>query len=445
MHNVTTLPHLIDLINPKMGEKLSLIYNNATKLGSFVALTAALLCLDPLSAAAQTQANGANPVAAQRGSKAPSYRLPGSDRHAYNYDAKPQIQGYAQIVWDSYSASLADAQRLRTAIEAFLANPNDDTLSHARNAWINARRTWEQTEAFRFYDGPIDVADIETKEPGREGQLDGWPIDPAAIDQVEGNPTSGIINDMKLAMTRRTLLDRQKAAQGRAVTTGWHAIEFLLWGEPQYAGVPGDRPPTDYLAGQPNNDRRRAYLKLTTDLLIEDIRYLVDSWLPKSAGNYAHTFQLINQREALGRLLNGIALLAGNELATKRLAAALDGGNPKAVTSRFSAASYDDFVFALRGIRNVWIGDYGDDSQPSLALLMQRVDPILAQRILHALNHAEAAIAALQTPLERETLPAPSNAPARQAAERAIADLKQLAGLIREAGAKLGVAVNLPT
>jgi hypothetical protein len=50
----------------------------------------------------------------------------------------------------------------------------------------------------------------------------------------------------------------------------------------------------------------------------------------------------------------------------------------------------------------------------------------------------------LKTPLERETLPAPPGSPARQMAERAIADLKRLASLIRDAGVKLGVNVYLP-
>ena len=369
-----------------------------------------------------------------------SYRIAGADRRLSNFDAKAEIQGYAQLVADSYAAALADSQTLRAAITAFLAAPGDDTLARARDAWINGRRSWELTEAFRFYDGPIDVSDTE---PGPLSRVDGWPVEPAAIDYVEDNPTAGIINDMKQALTRATLIS---LSQSGHPVTGWHAIEFLLWGqEPNgAAGEPGDRPVTDYLPNQPNNDRRRTYLKLTADMLVDDMHYLVESWDPKSRTSYAAAFRLLNQREALGRIMNGVAQLTGQELATNRLASALDAKDPHRLTSRFSTSSYQDFVFALRGVRNVWTGDEGDETRPGLSVLVGRVDPALAQRILHALDYAEESVAALQIPLERETIPAAANAPARQNAERAIADLKRFASLIRDAGAKMGVAVYLP-
>jgi putative iron-regulated protein len=417
-----------------------LSYYNRPLKGFFVALSLCLAAANPIFAAEPVTAKQPTPAAASPLARPQTYRIAGADRRSSNYDAKAEIQGYAQLVADSYAASLADGQGLKTAITAFLTNPNDETLTRARDAWINGRRSWELTEAFRFYDGPIDVTDTEM---GPISRLDGWPIDPAAIDYVEDNPTSGIINNMKLALTRATLLSQSQSSH--AAITGWHAIEFLLWGqESATIGEAGDRPVTDYLPNQPNNDRRRAYLKLATDMLVEDLHYLVESWDPKSRNSYAAAFRLLNQREALGRVMNGIAQLTGQELANNRLAAALDTNDRKKLTSRFSATSYQDFVFALRGVRNVWTGDQGGQTRPGLSVLVGRVDPALAQKILHALDHAEESIGLLQTPLERETLPALANSPARQNAERAIADLKSFASLIRDAGTKMGVAVYLP-
>ena len=109
----------------------------------------------------------------------------------------------------------------------------------------------------------------------------------------------------------------------------------------------------------------------------------------------------------------------------------------------FGAANAEP-VFALRGVRNVWTGDHAEETEPGLQTLIARVDPALAQKIDHALDHAEESIASLRVPLERETLPAPADSPARQQAEQAIADLKKVASLIRDAGVKLGVAVYLP-
>jgi len=288
-----------------------------------------------MAATQQTADHGAGSTA-QATRRAQIYRIAGLDKHAYKYDAKAEIQGYVDLVADSYTAAMSDAQSLKAAVSAFLAAPGDETLATARDAWINARRTWEQTEVYRFYDGPIDMTD---SGPGPISRLDAWQIDPATIDYVEDNPTAGIVNNMKLALTRVTLISRQNPEE-KAVTTGWHAIEFLLWGqEPNALGESGDRAFTDYLPGQPNNDRRRTYLKLATDMLNEDLRYLVESWDPKSRTNYAAAFKLLNQREALGRILNGVAQLTGQELAIKRLAEALDAKDRRALTSRFSGES----------------------------------------------------------------------------------------------------------
>lgn len=420
-------------------------YHKPSRIISFIALICAISVINQAFAADASTTEAASDSAKHAG-KTLSYRIASSDRRAYNYDGRAEIQGYARLVAERYRVALDGGLRLKAAIDALLAEPGEATLTRARDSWINARRSFEETEAFRFYDGPIDIADTETGEPGPLSRLEGWPVDPATIDYVDDNPTAGIVNDMKVALTRRTLLDREAAeGQSHAVTTGWHAIEFLLWGQETNAGDPGDRPASDFVPGQPNNDRRRAYLKLVTDMLVDDQRYLVDSWEPSKKPNYAASFKLINQREALGRIMNGIALLAGEELATNRLADALDSRDRKMLTSHFSGMTYQDFIFALRGVRNVWTGDHDEETEPALESLVGRVDPVLAQRITHALDHAEASVAALQTPLERETLPAAQDSPARENAERAIADLKKLASLIRDAGAKLGVAVYLPS
>jgi putative iron-regulated protein len=395
------------------------------------------------SSSPQIAALPAAPAGAALHPRAPfSYRIAGTEKRPYKYDAKAEIQAYALLVADAYAQSLADGQALKTAIDAFLASPDDDTLARARDAWLYGRRSWELTEAFRFYDGPVDVAESGAAPLAR---LDGWPVDPAAIDYVDDNPTAGIVNNMKLALTRATLLGRQsQAGPDRAVTTGWHAVEFLLWGqEPPALGETGDRPPTDYLAGQPNNDRRRTYLRIVSEMLVEDLRYLAESWEPKSR-NYATDFRLLNQREALGRMLNGVAQLAGRELATNRLATALDTRDRRKLTSRFSGGSYQDFVFAIDGIHKVWTGESGREVRPGLQTLIARVDPLLAQRIDRGLDRAADSLAALYTPLDRETLAAAANAPARETAEQAIAALKQLASLLRDAGQKLGVSVDLP-
>ena len=133
------------------------------------------------------------------------------------------VETYSQIVFASYEDSLQGARELKAAVDAFAAAPSEDTLAKARKAWLAAREPYGQTEAFRFYGGPIDDA------KGPEGQINAWPLDEAYIDGVKGKPNAGIINNRKVAITKEKLSSLNERGGEENVSTGYHAIEFLLW------------------------------------------------------------------------------------------------------------------------------------------------------------------------------------------------------------------------
>jgi uncharacterized iron-regulated protein len=99
---------------------------------------------------------------------------------------------YADIVFASYSDVIAAAEGLRDTIDAFVAAPSEEGLAAAKQAWLDGRLLYGPTEAFRFYDGPID-----DPEDGPEGQINAWPLDEAYIDYVVDDPTAGIVNDVE--------------------------------------------------------------------------------------------------------------------------------------------------------------------------------------------------------------------------------------------------------
>ena len=135
---------------------------------------------------------------------------------------------YADLVHASYEASIASATEMQTAIEAFLADPTEATLGAAKDAWLTARDDYGPTEAFRFYDGPID-----NPADGPEGQINAWPMDEAYVDYVDGDATAGIINDTAgyPEITTDVLVAANEEGGETNISTGWHAIEFLLWGQ----------------------------------------------------------------------------------------------------------------------------------------------------------------------------------------------------------------------
>jgi len=363
------------------------------------------------------------------------YAIGSTDPDAFGYDATAALAGYADLVEASYARAAGEAAKLQAAVEALLADPTEATLAAARNAWLNARPAYLETEAFRFYDGPIDVDGGGGEGP--EGHINAWPLNEAVIDYVEGAPGSGLVNDPSIALTADSILALDQVADEADVTTGWHAIEFLLWGQDLSATGPGARPAGDYRAGQGNNDRRRLYLRTVIAMLVADLRALAAAWAP---GGYRDGFLALPPREALGRVMNGMAQLAGFEMASERLAVALDSGLQEDEHSCFSDNTHVDHVHDLRGVRNVWFGSVGGQQFPGLQELAMAVDPVTALLVTARLNAAEAALADIDRPFDR-VLASPADSPARQEAERAVTALTDLAAALKEMGAKLGVLV----
>jgi putative iron-regulated protein len=369
------------------------------------------------------------------GSAVTTYALASTDPHAYDYDAKAQIGAYVRLVRASYQKAAADAGRMQQTIDAFLAAPSDATLAAARASWVRARPAYLRTEAFRFYDGPIEQV---------EGGINAWPLNEAYIDYVEGKPDAGLVNDRKFNIALDGIEALNQKQDEADVTTGWHSIEFLLWGQDLSATGPGNRPYTDYIAGTKNNDRRRQYLKLVTDKLVRELGELAAAWEMENTDSYAGKLMVMPQREVIGRMVNGMAILAGFEFMSERLAVALDSGDQEDEHSCFSDTTKQDFVNDLTGIRQVWTGDSDGIERPGLDELVRSIDPAVADRVDELLADAETKIAALGDPWD-QVLAKPKDSPERQAAEAAVTALQALGTGLTEAGSKLGVLVLIPT
>lgn len=364
-----------------------------------------------------------------------TYALGSTDATSFAYDAKAQVDAYVDLVRASYARAADDAKVLQKAVDALLANPSVTTLAEARKAWVAARPAYLRTEAFRFYDGPIEAV---------EGEINAWPVNEAYIDYVEGAPSSGIVNDPSWRLDAEGLDERNQKQDEADVTVGWHAVEFLLWGQDLSAEGPGARPHTDYVAGQASSDRRRTYLKLATDGLVKELDGLARAWADEAEDGTAARFRALPQREAIGRMVNGMAILAGYEMMSERMGVALDSGDQEDEQSCFSDTTKQDFVNGLAGIRQVWTGEADGASRPGLDELVRKLDAPTADRVDALLADAEAKLNALGDPWDRVLAAAPGS-PERQAAEQAVASLQALSDGFVAAGNTLGVLVLIPS
>ena len=203
-------------------------------------------------------------------------------------------QHYAQLVHASHEDALAAAKDMQAAIHAFLAAPSALTLGMARERWLAAREFYGQTEAFRFYGGPID------DDHGPEGRLNAWPLDESYVDHVQGKPQSGFIGDAKSRITKANIAKSNERGGEENVSAGWHAIEFLLWGQDLSETGPGNRSFEDYVDGKaPHANRRRQYLRVVTELLMDDLGALVKAQYCSDTQHWRGLMSLVEQRAAM--------------------------------------------------------------------------------------------------------------------------------------------------
>lgn len=283
--------------------------------------------------------------------------------------AKPEVnqaavvKNYSDIAYAAFSDSLTTAQALQKAVDAFIAQPSKASQDAAKQAWLAARIPYGQTEVFRFGNANVD---------DWEGKVNAWPLDEGLIDYVvrdyeneDGNNFGrfNIVANGKQTIDAALLESfHEKGGSEANVATGYHAVEFMLWGQDLNAapGDSGSRAYTDFAKGSDcskgNCDRRAAYLKTATDLLVSDLREMVVDWAPGSNDNYRAN--LAKDSEALKKMLFGMGSLSLGELAGERINVALIAESQEDEHSCFSDNTHMDIWANAKGIQNVYLGDY---------------------------------------------------------------------------------------
>jgi putative iron-regulated protein len=342
---------------------------------------------------------------------------------------------YADLVFAEYDASVKSAQTMQTAIDAFIAKPSAGTLDAARKSWIAARNDYIPTEPFRFYGGPIDDPDN-----GPEGLINSWPMDEAYVDYVKGKPKAGIINDRKdyPKITADVIVEANEKGGETNISSGWHAIEFLLWGQDHSKTGPGDRPASDY-SSAPNAKRRARYLKLTTTRMISDLKSVRDPWA-KQGGAFRTAF-LSDPTRALRRMFRGIGTLDSDELAGERMAVAYDSRDQEDEHSCFSDNTNADVTNDLKGIRTVYLAQYPGISGMSLDDILTKIDPDLAKQLRDELKATVEEAAAFPATFET-MIRAPNGSPDRKALGDTITNVEKQGATLAKAAKAVGVPVS---
>ena len=333
------------------------------------------------------------------------------------------IQQYADIAHATYEDSLTTAVALQRTIGRLVAEPTEDNLTAARNAWKAARVPYMQTEALRFGNAIVDEW---------EGKVNAWPLDEGLIDYVAGaygtesdeNPyyAANVIANEKLMLSGRVIdartIDRKLLAETlheldgieSNVAIGYHAIEFLLWGQDLNGTGPGAgaRPATDYDAGNCTGghcQRRAAYLVAVTGLLVDDLRWITAQWGADGAAR--KSLLEGDSKVGLAIILTGMGSLSYGELAGERMKLGLMLHDPEEEQDCFSDNTHWSHFYDVQGMRNVYTGSYqrGDGSRmegAGVSALVADRDPQADAAVRAALDETRAKMQRIVDSAERE-------------------------------------------
>jgi putative iron-regulated protein len=327
---------------------------------------------------------------------------------------------YANIAQAGYADSVVRAKVLKAAVDRMIGAPTAENLAAARSAWIAARVPYMQTEAFRFGNKIVDAW---------EGRVNSWPLDEGLIDYVDksygtasdSNPlySANVIANRTLTVggrkvdaskiTKELLVDTlQEAEKIEAnVATGYHAVEFLLWGQDLNGTGPGagNRPVTDFDLKRctgGNCDRRIAYLRVVTDLLIEDLEEMAASWAPDGAARKA---LFAPETDPLTVIFTGLGSLSYGELAGERMKLGLLLNDPEEEHDCFSDNTHNSHYYNVIGMENVYFGRYTriDGSVvkgASVSDLVRAKSPEIDDRVRKAFAETNARLTSLKTRAE---------------------------------------------
>ena len=374
------------------------------------------------------------------------------------------IRNYADIAHAMYEDSLHEAHELDSRIGALLEAPGPETLRAARTAWINSRVPYMHTEVYRFGNAIVD---------DWEGKVNAWPLDEGLIDYVDPgygiasdeNPlyVANVVGNEKITfggetldaseITPSLLTDMHEIGGVEAnVATGYHAIEFLLWGQDlngTKAGS-GERSWTDFASGSDctngNCERRRAYLATASTMLVDELEWMTAQWAENGAARQALADG--GPDAGLSVILIGLGSLSYGELAGERMQLGLLLHDPEEEHDCFADNTHNSHYYDVMGMLAVYHGGYTRTdgtkvSGPSLSGLVADVDAALDQEMRKRLSATQNAMASLKARAETveayDQMLGSDNPEGNAVVQAAVDRLSEQTGTIEQVVAALGL------
>jgi len=304
------------------------------------------------------------------------------------------------------------------ATQNLVNTPTEENLAAAQQAWKDVRVPWEQGESHIF--GPVDALSIDP-------HLDTWPLNTSDLQALLDSQIGFSADELK------TFNDDVQ---------GFHTMEFLLFGD----GVADNEKSIEEMT-----TLEREYLSAAAEVFKTYTQTLFDAWSvahdPNDASSPAYKDLLLtvnndvyaSQLGVVEELINGMIGIVdevGNGKIAEPFGSNIDNIDTTKVESQYSWNSLADFTDNIRGVQNVYRGEFPEQADKAGIIdfinaadadIASRVDTEIADSITaikaiagdtdlpfrQAINDADAririqaainALSTLQTSLENDVL-----------------------------------------
>ena len=288
-------------------------------------------------------------------------------------DANPQVAMQLRKLVDVYLLQIqidfdvvdSNLMGLGLLIDDFLASPNTETMTAARIAWLNAHSSYELTALHRYFARLVLPEGESLALFQMQYRLNHWPILPGYIDYVDGYPDSGIVHDINVTMDRPGLQEQHGAFDLAEAALGFHVLEFLLWGENKEMGRL--RPASDYdsssvlsalqqengfALSQLSNNRRREYLRIVSQALIDDFHSLQQLWA-NGVAPFREKLISLQSTEILSLLVEAATTMLTEGMLVSSLYPLLNGDYSDSIQSPYSHSTQNAISAQLFGVERL--------------------------------------------------------------------------------------------
>ena len=327
--------------------------------------------------------------------------------------AKEIVLKYVEQIGTDLIQARIEIERFQSSIVTLADHVSSENLSLSKQAWLDAHSAYELTTLHRYFATQLIGEQNSLALMQLQYQINHWPIIPGYIDYVNGYPDSGIVYDINVTLDVDSIREQHGAFDIYEVTLGFHVIEFLLWG---YDTDSVARPAADfdavleltpeetengYSLEQLSNNRRRLFLAVAADTLVEDFRALQSLWLTEES-SIRQRIESTSGTELIVILADSMSAMLNQELLLRSLYPMLNGDFVESIQSPYSRSTQNAVSSQLSGLERLLL-EHQTENGTTLDLIFSAISDEFSEFFYQNFDASKACLVLLYSNRESDS------------------------------------------